>query len=442
MPRLCNLLWVLVCACGPSLEDQIERLNGSGDELEEAKQELLVATDQSVAPLLEALEDQRPTGARREIVDVLSSLMARLDDKRVSTALQRHLHDDPDPEVRARIAHRMGIYKRLDAIPALLAALDDAEGDVRHEAFVALDMLEGKLDEPQKETLKEKVPDLVADPDDDVRLEAMIVAEKFVDEWVREARQLEVKARIAEADSVYHAALAYSPGSKRALYRLGKFYMANGEREKGLELMRRHGFLLDVPLLQIAPPVIDGHLDEAFWQRAARVDSFSQVSHYHLAVLPAHVQTGFRVAYTEEWFYFGAYLNEAHPESLVVESSEHDNLNFYQDLIEMHHQPDLDQRNYSYIGINADAVVSDAWDTEHWGNRDFNWNPETEVAAFVGSDFWSVEYRARLGDIHFPHPQPGDLWGFDSIRGFRGIEYSIWPLSRGGIDEHGLLLFE
>jgi len=283
-------LALLYTACSPSLEDQIEKLAGKGDEFEEAKKELLVATDQAVQPLLESLQDPHLAAARPEIVDVLSSLLARLDDQQIFTVLQEHLRDDPDPRVRARIAYRMGVYKRQEAIPTLLEILKDKDSEVRYQALVALDLLEGKLNQAHKEILKKSARELLADPHQGVRLEATIRVENFVQDWIREARELELKAQLQEAEATYHKALAYSPTSKQANFRLGLFYFANQEREQGLELLRRHGLLLDVPLLNDAP-IIDGRLDEAFWQQAARADTFSQVSHYHNAVLPSQVLT-------------------------------------------------------------------------------------------------------------------------------------------------------
>ena len=50
-------------ACGPSLDDLVERLEDP-EERESARQELLLATDRAVAPLLAALEELEP-GPRR-----------------------------------------------------------------------------------------------------------------------------------------------------------------------------------------------------------------------------------------------------------------------------------------------------------------------------------------------------------------------------------------
>ena len=68
-----------------------------------------------------------------------------------------------------------------------------------------------------------------------------------------------------------------------------------------------------------------------------------------------------------------------------------------------------------------------------------------EAAAFVGDDYWSIECRIPYGQKGFPQPHPGDIWGFNAIRLFRGQDYSQWMVSfRDGskhADKLGFLLF-
>jgi thioredoxin-like negative regulator of GroEL len=77
----------------------------------------------------------------------------------------------------------------------------------------------------------------------------MIRVEYVVNEWVNEAKQTAIKAQITQAESLFHKALAYSPNSKLANYQLGRFYLDNGDDDQGLDWLRQHGMLLDVPRL-------------------------------------------------------------------------------------------------------------------------------------------------------------------------------------------------
>ena len=146
--------------------------------------------------------------------------------------------------------------------PSVEDLIDDlGAGEVRYQALVALGLLESKLIEAQKEAVRLKARELDEDKHEGVRMEATINVENYVNQWIGEARQLEVQAEMARAESLYSKALAYSPHSKQGNYRMGRFYLDNGEREKGLDLLRRHGMLLEVPPLA-EPPTIDGRIDE------------------------------------------------------------------------------------------------------------------------------------------------------------------------------------
>ena len=119
---------VFHCCGGPSLEEQVGRL--AGGEGEAARHELLLAKERAVGPLLAALAADGTPSLRAAVVDVLFSLLNRIDDKSIERALEQALLRDSDVTVRALIARSMGLYRRSAAIPALLRALDDVEGEV------------------------------------------------------------------------------------------------------------------------------------------------------------------------------------------------------------------------------------------------------------------------------------------------------------------------
>ena len=78
MVLFCLLSSLLGMACGPGLEDSVAKLGGSVEEREEGHQELLLAKDRAVEPLLAALEEERYSEARPELVEVLVGLMTRV----------------------------------------------------------------------------------------------------------------------------------------------------------------------------------------------------------------------------------------------------------------------------------------------------------------------------------------------------------------------------
>jgi len=433
---------ILLWACGPSVEDSVTKLGGKIEEREEGRQELLLAKDRSVGPLLEALENPHFTKGRPELVEVLVALMTRVEDPRIGAELIRHLVEDPDPQVRARIAHKFGLFHRTEGIEALAEATEDKVGEVRYQAIWALGEMEREMDLQQRETLRLHAQKMAVDEHRKARREAMIRVEAFMDDWIREARRLALTARLAEAESLFTKALIYSPSSKRANYWLSRFYLDNGQQERGLNLLRQHGMLLDVPLLRERPQV-DGRLEEEVWQSAARADSFFQHSMEHYAAVPSDVRTEIRIGYTPQAMYVGFIGQDAHPESLVVKTHLPDQDIWYEDAVELFIAPHFDHTDYVHIGVNSLGVTADHSISKERG-RDTRWDANAEVAAYVGKDFWSLEYRLDLGQREVPQPSSGDMWGFNFVRVFRGVEYSQWVRTYEGghrPDEFGLLVW-
>lgn len=454
-----SFIWLafacLTVGCGPSVEDQVEMLAGSPEEREQARQELLLAKDRAVEPLLRALNDPNKGTARAELVEVLVSLMTRVDDARIGETLNRLLAGDEDPAVRARIAQRMGMFKRAEVIPGLLEALEDDAGQVRHQSLMALGELSSKLSDEQQKKLGQRARELATDPHAGVRLEALIRIEAEVNNFLNEARQLALKAQVAQAESLYHQALAFSPQSKNAAYQLGRFLFDYGREEEGMEWLRRHGMLLDVPRLKSAPTV-DGRLDEAVWQRAARADSLFRLFWGNNAAPPAEVKSTFYLGYTEEALYLGFHGHDDHPDSLVAKvgpgdsGSLSENIRIAQsiwsdDLIELFFDANFDHRSFGQVGINSRGAHEGQWYKAERRGPAESWPLEVEVAAHVGADFWSVEFKAPFDRELLPRPEPDALWGFNLVRNFRGEQYNQWVRTYGGglqPDQFGMLHFQ
>ena len=235
------------------LEDQIERLGVGGEETEMAKQELLIAKGDAVPMLLEALENPEFAAGRAELADVLVGLMTRVDDGRIDSSLKAHLVSDPDSETRVRIAREIGILKRPDFADSFVRAVDDEDGQVRGEALTALCLIREELEPELLIVLSEKARLLRNDENDDARLGALIIVADRVDLWLTEADNEALKGRLAAAESLYHEALAYAPDSKKANLKLGHYLFENGQEDRGLQLLRDSGWLLDVPVSRSLP---------------------------------------------------------------------------------------------------------------------------------------------------------------------------------------------
>ena len=434
-------------SCGPSLEDQIERLGIGGEETELAKQELLIAKGDAVPVLLEALEDPELAAGRAELAEVLVGLMTRVDDGRIDSSLKVHLISDPDPEARARIAREVGILKRLDFAEAFMKGVDDPDGQVRGEALTALGFIRGSLDPELLITLSEKARLLQNDENRDTRLSARIIVADRVDMWLTEADNQALKGQLAAAESLYHEALAYAPDSKKAHLKLGHHYYDNGQQERSLQVLRDSGWLEDVPVFAQAP-VVDGRLDDAIWEEAGKFGPFYSWSNKHNAAIESKVNTAIYVGYTGDALYLAARCADAHPESLKVISNERDHgESWREDIVEFFFDANHDVTSCVRFGINSTGAIVDGDELRaNWNRADFSLDLESEAAAHVGEDFWSVEFRLPFGQPEVPKPASGTIWGAAMTRGFRGgDEWSQWTRTYPGmapIDIFGWFLFE
>ena len=417
--------------CVSSLEDSIDKLSGSAEERAAGRMELLLAKDRAVDDLLAALDDPERVSSRRGLVGVLVGLMNRVDDERIEAAVLRVLREDPDHRVRATVAQQLGLHRPAHFIEPFLGALADTSGAVCHAALLALGKVESDLDAGQRERLQQAARRLTIHGHHGARLEATIRVENFVARWIEEARQAELGARMALAESLYTRALDYSPRSKRGNYRLGRYYFDNGERSQGMALLREHGMMLEIPRLSRAP-TLDGQPDEPVWREAAQVDSFFQHSTEHFAAIPSPQRTRIYLGYTDQALYFGFYGYDAHPDSLVGRSRNFDAELWHEDIVELFIDPGFTHRDYIHVGINHLGTVNDAWLASGRGGRGVEWNADARAAVEVGRDFWSAEYRLDFGQDEVPKPEVGAEWGFNFVRVFRSAEYSQWVRTYGG----------
>lgn len=443
-PLALGLVAMPLISCEPSPDELVERLVGNPEARADARQLLLLAKGQAVDPLLAALDDDARSAARPELVEVLVGLMMRVDDPRIEASLLDRLRTDPDPRVRARVARHMGLLGRTQAAGLLLEALSDSAGEVRYQSLLSLGLLEDKLDVAQDSLLRHEAPALLSDGEERVRFEAMIHVERYVAEVIKEAQAATLHAQLDTAESLYVEALEYSPTSMRANHRLGRLYLDYGQEERGLEVLRRHGMVLDVPRFTRAPR-IDGHLDDPAWRSAASADSFYQFSSGHFAPLPSEVRTTVYVGYMPDALYLGFLCHDDNPDSLVVGRYPSGEV-WFDDDVEFYCDPDFDHRTYCQIGFNSIGLVNYGWFAGGLGNRAESWSAEGESAVAIGEDFWSVEYRLVADRAEFPRPQPGMKWGFNLVRVYRGSEYSQWVRTYGGNahqpDDFGVLVFQ
>lgn len=438
------LLALSLVSCGPSMDDVIDDLAREDAAGEAAMLELLLAKDRAVGPMVEALADPDRAASRPRLAHALAGLVSRVPDPRIPETLTSLLQSDPDPAVRCAVAIAAGYYRLVHLSEALLdIGTYDSDGDVRHHSLHALRLMASKLPADALEPVRQRAAQLLDDPHRGVRGEAAIRAEELVGESLDAARTFQLQAQEEQADSAYREVLQRVPKSKRANYRLARLSLDRGDIDGGLQRLREHGMLLDVPRLTSAP-VIDGRVDEVSWQAAIRADAFYQFVSSHQAAVPSEVDTELYLGHDDERFYLGFVGFDEETAKLVRSSTGEDMVIWQEDVIEVFLDANLDHRSYIHLGVNPDGMKSDAWHEGGLESRDIDWDADIQWSSHVGEDRWSVEIALRFANPELPAPQPGTLWGFNFVRTYRGAEFSQWVRTYGNAhapDDFGLLRF-
>ncbi len=426
-------------ACGSSIGDSIDKLGGGPEEQAAARHELVLARN-VIEPLIAALEMRDDTKVRAEVANILVGLMVRSRDERIAAVLEKHLLNDPEPVVRGRIAEELGLHLRSEFFDLFLQAVSDSSPLVQAPALLSLSNVMEKLSEEQTQRLRQLASEKAKAEDKDTREAALYLVEEYVAQWAKKAREAALKANLSEADSLLGVAVAYAPASKQARYYQGEFYFDYMERERGIEMLRTHRLLVDVPKLE-SPPTIDGRLGDEAWEGAAKIDSF-YVHGSTRTTNPSQVQTHVVMGYSDTALYWGAHCFDAHPESLVVLPFEDEAPGKSQDYMMFRLDRNMDTK-VALMFVNTLGLQRDSWNdfNEDW-EWDKTWDADAKAAAYVGDDFWSVEYELRWDPIYHPPPVSGEISGMNFIRLFRAIEWSHPFVGYDNKKARGFLLFQ
>ncbi len=183
----------------------------------------------------------------------------------------------------------------------------------------------------------------------------------------------------AEAGSVYGKRIALIADYLKAL------------RNKGEQLAKQRGL---VPKLRLARDaqgiVIDGKLDDEFWQKAP----------YHAVGHLRELQTGrkpiFGTSFKAAWgndgnVYFAIRCDERKGESLNIGTTrKEDQATWYGDVVEI--LLETEAHSYYQIAVNPSGALVDL-DRGAAKKSWFGWDSQAEVATHVAEDHWTIEIR-------------------------------------------------
>ncbi len=198
---------------------------------------------------------------------------------------------------------------------------------------------------------------------------------------------------------------------------------------RGLQSLRAR-FEAVVPVLRVprisAPPVLDGRLDDACWDRAAVFD-FRPVSGKKETISP----TQCRVAYDAKHLYLGIHAQRAVPLSEAVRVEHDRNVwSASDDLIEVF----LQGEKSAYAQLVFDCA-GNQWDAEFGLGQHLAWDPKWQVAVHREKNVWTAEAAipfTSLGPVIEAPVRSGTVWRANFFRQLQAEkQQSAWSPTRG-----------
>lgn len=198
------------------------------------------------------------------------------------------------------------------------------------------------------------------------------------------------KALADEALSRFAAAKAKAPADSVFSQRIALIddYL-DGLRRKSVQLGQKRGLVPAVRLVGDAGGiVIDGKLDEAYWQKTP-VSATGSFRELQTGRIPAHATT-FKAGWQAGSVCFAIRCEEPDARPNIGTTKEDDSALWYGDCIEI--LLETEARSYYQIAVAPSGAVADldrSAPREAW----YGWDSQAEVATHTGDGFWTVEIR-------------------------------------------------
>ncbi|HOP06719.1 MAG TPA: metallophosphoesterase [candidate division Zixibacteria bacterium] len=255
------------------------------------------------------------------------------------------------------------------------------------------------------------------------------------DGWMIEPAVVYVSIPPAETATVwFEAELKGSPYPLPKLW--GSFISAPDQTIKASGLPRLVKEAYCIPVAQ--PPVVDGSLDEACWQKPTTKLLGPDDK-------PATIDpTSFYFAYDDNNIYVGVQCTDPYPDSIQARITERDGAIYGEDCVGFLFHPGTD--SVTHIYFNPIGTIYDQKITFMEGrsyNTDKSFNGDYEVKIAEGSNGWTLEARIPLNEIGGEKPEKGTVWDITFRRKEKRLDssgdwmpYDYYPRN------FGLLRFE
>ncbi|MCX7599173.1 MAG: hypothetical protein N2512_09950 [Armatimonadetes bacterium] len=167
-------------------------------------------------------------------------------------------------------------------------------------------------------------------------------------------------------------------------------------------LVRRQAEISGLPA-SVAPPVIDGALDDETWRQVTPLDPFVRLAAQ--ADRGPAAETLAWATYDDKNLYIAFRCAEPEPKKMTLVGRSRDDPVWAGDDVEfLVRLPNSDTSFYHFM-INPAGVL---WDGLHYSDTpDLSWDPDWTAAAKIGENFWSAEMAIPWATLEMSAPTPG-----------------------------------
>ncbi len=162
-------------------------------------------------------------------------------------------------------------------------------------------------------------------------------------------------------------------------------------------------------------PQIDGVLDDEAWKNAAIADGFVERQPVNGRPIPDSLKTEVKIVYDNLGIYFGATMYDPHPDKILKELTERDQIgndDFFFILLNGYNDR---QQSLQFI-VTAAGVQYDAKMTNDM--EDNSWNAVWYSAIKINDEGWVAEIFIPYSELRFPEKEV-QVWGLNMEREFR-----------------------
>ena len=188
------------------------------------------------------------------------------------------------------------------------------------------------------------------------------------------------------------------------------------------------------------PPTIDGHINEAVWEQAFKIDQFVQREPNPGQAVSE--KTIVSVCYDNNYLYFAVKCYDD-PKKITAKEMARDVSLGNDDRVQIILDTYLDHRNGYWFQIGPRGSIGDALISENGASMNKEWDALWTGKSSINSEGWEAELAIPFKTIGFDPDK--SVWGMKLIRNIkRKLEASYWPVAnlnthRFQISDSGLL---